>query len=175
MKYDIAIIGGGIVGLASAFKILERHPELKLVVLEKETNVATHQTDRNSGVIHSGIYYKPGSAKAINCVKGAHMLVDFCREQQIPFELCGKVIVAVQAHEIQVMEGIYQRGLQNGLNGIKMIDAGEVKAIEPHCAAIQGIWVPQAGIVDYRVVAERLKELIINKGGHIITGFKAEK
>ncbi len=175
MKYDIAIIGGGIVGLASAFKILERHPEIKLVVLEKETHVATHQTDRNSGVIHSGIYYKPGSAKALNCVKGAHMLVDFCDEQNIPYEQCGKVIVAVNEKEIPVLEGIYQRGLQNGLNGIKIIDVAEVKAIEPHCAALQGIWVPQAGIVDYRVVAERLKKLIIDKGGHIVTGFKAEK
>lgn len=175
MKYDIAIIGGGIVGLASAFKILERHQGIKLVVLEKETNVATHQSDRNSGVIHSGIYYKPGSAKAINCVKGARMLVEFCNEQKIPYESCGKVIVAVDETEIPVLDGIYQRGLQNGLDGIKIINAAEVKSIEPHCAAIKGIWVPQAGIIDYRAVANRLKELIIEKGGEVITGFKVEK
>ena len=175
MRYDIAIIGGGIVGLASAFKILERHAGLKLVVLEKENSVATHQTDRNSGVIHSGIYYKPGSAKALNCVKGAAMLIDFCRDQGTPFELCGKVIVAGLDNELPVLDSIYQRGLQNGLNGIKMIDATEVKDIEPHCFAIKGIWVPQAGIIDYRVVANRLMQLIIEKGGEVITSFRVEK
>lgn len=175
MKYDIAIIGGGIVGLASAWKILERQPGLKLVIVEKESKVATHQTDRNSGVIHSGIYYKPGSAKAVNCVKGAAMLKDFCREQNIPFELCGKVIVANLEHELPVLEGIYQRGLLNGLSDLKVIDAKETKELEPHCAAIRSIWVPQAGIIDYRVVAERLAQLIILHGGSVLTGFKVEK
>lgn len=175
MKYDVAIIGGGIVGLATAWKILEKQPGMKLVVLEKEARVATHQSDRNSGVIHSGIYYKPGSAKAINCVKGASMLVDFCRVHQIPFELCGKVIIAVQEKELPVLDGIYQRGLQNGLNGIQIIDAAEVKSIEPHCAGIKGIWVPQAGIIDYRVVADQLKKLIIERGGEVITEFKVDK
>ncbi len=175
MRYDVAIIGGGIVGLASAFKILERHPGIKLVVLEKESNVATHQTDRNSGVIHSGIYYKPGSAKALNCVKGGKMLLDFSREHSIPFELCGKVIIAGLEHELPVLEGIYQRGLQNGLDEIRMIDTAEVKEIEPHCKAIRGIWVPHAGIIDYRVVANRLKQLIIDKGGEVKTDFKVEK
>jgi len=175
MKYDVAIIGGGIVGLATSWKILERHSGIKLVVLEKETQVATHQTDRNSGVIHSGIYYKPGSAKALNCVKGSGMLIDFCREQGIPFELCGKVIIAGNDQEVPVLEGIYRRGVQNGLNGIKMIDAMEVKEIEPHCHAIKGIWVPQAGIIDYRVVANRLTQMITEKGGEVITGFKVEK
>jgi L-2-hydroxyglutarate oxidase len=175
MKYDIAIIGGGIVGLASAWKIIERHPGIKLIVLEKEASVATHQTDRNSGVIHSGIYYKPGSAKALNCVRGSAMLIDFCREQEIPFELCGKVIVAGQDHELPVLEGIYQRGIQNGLNQIKMVDSLEIKEIEPHAFAVKGIWVPQAGIVDYRVIANRLSEMIVERGGEIKTGFKVEK
>ena len=174
MKYDVAIIGGGIVGLASAWKILEKNKDMKLVVLEKESDIATHQTDRNSGVIHSGIYYKPGSSKAINCVKGAAMLIDFCREHGLPFELCGKVIIAGYEYELPVLEGIYDRGLQNGLNGIKMLDAIEVKEIEPHCRVVKGIWVPQAGIVDFRAVAKKLQQLIIDKGGQILTGFKAE-
>jgi len=175
MTYDVAIIGGGIVGLASAYKILERQPGISLILLEKEKSVATHQTDRNSGVIHSGIYYKPGSAKALNCVKGSAMLVEFCKDQQIPYELCGKVIVAVNEKELPVLEGIFKRGLQNGLNGIKMIDAAAVKEIEPHCFALHGIWVPQAGIVDYRVIAERLKQLILQKDGEVVTGFKVER
>ena len=175
MTYDIAIIGGGIVGLATGWKILEANPGMRLVILEKESDIATHQTDRNSGVIHSGIYYKPGSAKAINCVKGYGMLIDFCREHEIPFDLCGKVIVAVNENEIPVMENIYQRGIQNGLSGIKIIAASEVKEIEPYCNAVKGIWVPQTGIIDFKVVAIRLAELIKSKGGVIINDFKVEK
>lgn len=174
MQYDLTIVGGGIVGLATAWKILSDHPDIKLAVLEKETAIATHQTDRNSGVIHSGIYYKPGSAKAINCVKGYGMLLDFCREHAIPYELCGKVIIAGEEKQIPTLNGIYQRGLQNGLTDIRMIDAYEVNQIEPHCRAIKGIWVPQAGIIDYRVVACKLAELIQQKGGEIITGFKVD-
>src|SRR5688572_8742882 len=107
MAYDVVIIGGGIIGLASAWKILERNPGLKLAVLEKEAELATHQTDRNSGVIHSGIYYKPGSAKAVNCVRGHGMLLSFCNEYEVPFELCGKVIAAVEEKEIPTLEGIF--------------------------------------------------------------------
>src|SRR5687767_8442714 len=165
MNYDITIIGGGIVGLATAWKIMEAFPGINLAILEKESETATHQTDRNSGVIHSGIYYKPGSAKAINCVKGYDMLLSFCNEYDVPYELCGKIIVAVDDREIPVMEGIYQRGIQNGLNGLKKIDATEVKAIEPFCNAVKGIWVPQAGIIDFRVLANKLRELIENAGG----------
>ena len=175
MHYDITIVGGGIVGLATAWKILEKHPGIKLAVLEKENAVATHQTDRNSGVIHSRIYYKPGSAKAVNCVKGYGMLLDFCRTYDIPFELCGKIIIAQKDEQLAVLENIFQRGLQNGLSGIRMIDAQEAKEKEPFCQAIKGIWVPQAGIIDYRVVAEKLADLIRQKGGEIITGFKVGK
>ena len=174
MYYDISIIGGGIVGLATGWKLLEKYPGLRLCVLEKENDVATHQTDRNSGVMHSGIYYKPGSAKAVNCVKGHGMLIDFCTQYGIPFELCGKVIIAVSEKEIPVLDGIFSRGLQNGLTGIKMIDDIETKEIEPYCNALKGIWVPQAGIIDYKVVAIRLKELIESNGGRIVTGFKVE-
>ena len=175
MQYDIIIVGGGIVGLATAWKIIEAHPGIKLAVLEKESAVATHQTDRNSGVIHSGIYYKPGSAKAVNCVKGYGMLLDFCKTYDIPFELCGKIIIAQKMEQLPVLESIFQRGLQNGLSGIAMIDEQEAKEKEPYCNAIRGIWVPQAGIIDYRVVAEKLADLIQQKGGEIITGFKAER
>ena len=174
MQYEISIVGGGIVGLATAWKIIETHPGITLAVLEKEAAIATHQTDRNSGVIHSGIYYKPGSAKAVNCVKGYGMLLDFCKTHDIPFELCGKIIIAQKEEQIPVLDGIFLRGIENGLVGIKMIDAREAKEIETHCNAIRGIWVPQAGIIDYRVVAEKLAELIRQQGGDIITSFKVD-
>jgi len=175
MQYDIAIIGGGIVGLATGWQLLNQQPDLRIVVLEKESAIATHQTDRNSGVIHSGIYYKPGSAKAVNCVKGHHMLIDFCKTFGVPFELCGKVIVANQESQFPVLEGIFNRGIENGLQGIAKLDARDVRDIEPHCNAIQGIWVPQAGIVDYRQVANSLAELILYKGGNILTGFDVQQ
>ena len=172
MHYDIAIIGGGIVGLATGWQILNRFPDLRLVVLEKEPAVATHQTDRNSGVIHSGIYYKPGSAKALNCVKGYAMLLSFCKEHGVPFELCGKVIVSTREEQVTVLDGIFERGKQNGLIGIAQMDPEEVHDVEPYCNAVKGIWVPQAGIVDYREVANTLANLIIRKGGNILTGFE---
>ena len=174
MTYDITIVGGGIVGLATAWKIMEQHPGIQLAVVEKEAQPATHQTDRNSGVIHSGIYYKPGSDKAINCVKGHGMLISFCDEFDVPYRLCGKVIAAVNETDIPVMDGIFQRGLQNGLDGIKKIDSSEVRSIEPFCRAFQGIWVPQAGIIDFRQLALRLRQLVEDAGGRIITSFKVE-
>ena len=172
MHADFIIVGGGIVGLATAFMVQSAYPGSKVVVVEKEADIATHQTDRNSGVIHSGIYYKPGSAKAVNCVKGYHMLLDFCREQSIPFELCGKVILAHRDEQIPVLNGIHERGVQNGLDGIKMIDSHEALQIEPYSQSVRGIWVPQAGIIDYRAVANALAALVQKKGGEIITGFK---
>ncbi len=175
MQYDIIIIGGGIVGLATAWQLISAQPDIKICVLEKEASIATHQTDRNSGVIHSGIYYKPGSAKAINCVKGYKMLLEFCKTYEIPFDLCGKVIVAANESQLTTMEGIYERGLQNGLSDIRIIDEKETKEIEPYCQAVKGIWVPQAGIIDYRVVAEKLAALIKANGGEIITNFKVDK
>lgn len=174
MTYDITIVGGGIVGLAAAWKLMEQHPGIQLAVVEKEAQPATHQTDRNSGVIHSGIYYKPGSDKAINCVKGHGMLISFCDEFDVPYRLCGKVIAAVNETDIPVMDGIFQRGIQNGLDGIKKIDSSEVRSIEPFCRAFQGIWVPQAGIIDFRQLALRLRQLVEDAGGRIITSFKVE-
>ena len=174
MQYDITVIGGGIVGLATAWKIMEKQPGLRVAVVEKEHAVATHQTDRNSGVIHSGIYYKPGSAKAVNCVKGYRMLLDFCMAHEIEYDLCGKIIIAGEEEQLPTLNGIYERGLLNGLEGIKKIDAAEAKAIEPYCRAVGGIWVPQAGIIDYRVVAEKLSALIREGGGTVVTGFKVD-
>jgi L-2-hydroxyglutarate oxidase len=174
MIYDVTIIGGGIVGLATAWKIQNAHPGIKVVVLEKESAIATHQTDRNSGVIHSGIYYNPGSAKAVNCVKGYGMLLEFCREYDIPFELCGKIIIAGDEKQIPTLEGIFNRGIENRLQDIRMIDAQEAKEIEPFCHAEKGIWVPQAGIIDYRSVAQKLAELIQARGGEIITCFEVK-
>ncbi len=175
MQYDIVIIGGGIVGLATGWQLQSAHQGIKVCVLEKESSIATHQTDRNSGVIHSGIYYKPGSAKAINCVKGYNMLLEFCKTHEIPFDLCGKVIVAADESQLTTMEGIYERGLQNGLSDIRIIDEKETKEVEPYCHAVKGIWVPQAGIIDYKVVAEKLAALIKVNGGEIITNFKVDK
>jgi (S)-2-hydroxyglutarate dehydrogenase len=169
---DVTIIGGGIVGLATGWQLLRVFPDLHITIVEKESAIATHQTDRNSGVIHSGIYYKPGSAKAINCVKGHAMLLDFCRTYQVPFELCGKVIAANREAQFGVLENIYQRGIANGLNGIARLEREDVLDIEPHCSAIKGIWVPQAGIIDYRMVANQLASLILQRGGRIVTGFE---
>ncbi|HJW31200.1 MAG TPA: FAD-dependent oxidoreductase, partial [Saprospiraceae bacterium] len=175
MSYDLTIIGGGIVGLSTAWQIKRQHPNINLAVLEKEPDIATHQTDRNSGVIHSGIYYKPGSAKAINCVRGYGMLIDFCQSHSIPFELCGKVIAAQKEEQLAVLDNIYQRGVDNGLSGVKMIDQKEIREIEPYCAGIKGIWVPQSGIVDYKIVADKLSELIQQQGGEVINGFEVKK
>ncbi len=173
--FDLAIIGGGIVGLATAYHIQQQYPDLKIIVLEKEHEVGTHQTHRNSGVIHSGIYYKPGSAKATNCIRGYQMLLDFCQANEVPFDICGKVIVATDEREIPTLEGIYQRGVENGLTGLKIIDAQEVREVEPHCRSVRAIRVPQAGITDFHLVAKKLVELYCAAGGEIITGYRVDE
>ena len=132
MKYDVVVVGAGIVGLATSLKILEKNPSLKLLILEKENSVAQHQTGNNSGVIHSGIYYKPGSLKAQNCVRGYKMMIDFCNENEIRYDICGKVIVASSESEISAMENIMKRGIENGLNGLKRLRKEELKDYEPH-------------------------------------------
>ncbi len=159
MKSDICIIGGGIVGLATAYRLTNRHPGKKIVVLEKESFLAKHQTGHNSGVLHSGIYYKPGSLKAINCRKGKLAMEAFCKEHGIEHELCGKVIVALSEEEIPRMEKIYRRGQENGVN-CEIIDRKRLLEIEPHAAGIRAIHVPECGIVNYRQVCERMGELI---------------
>jgi (S)-2-hydroxyglutarate dehydrogenase len=172
VKYDIVIIGGGAVGLGTALQILKKKPQAKVLVLEKEKRVAGHQTGNNSNVIHSGIYYKPGSLKARNCIEGYRMLLDFCDEQNIAYNLCGKVIVATEPAEVPLLENIYSRGIQNGLQGLRRINADELKEYEPHVAGIDAIHVPQTGIVDYRVVAEKYAEAFMVGGGEIKLGEK---
>jgi L-2-hydroxyglutarate oxidase len=172
MTYDVVIIGGGIVGLATALKIKEQKPQLSVVLLEKEAGVARHQTGHNSGVIHSGIYYKPGSLKAQNCLRGYNYLLDFCKKNDIRYDLCGKIIVSTAEHELQPMENVYQRGLQNGLQGMKKLSAGELKEYEPHVNGIAGIFVPQTGIIDYKEVSAKIAENFQQYGGQVLTSSK---
>jgi L-2-hydroxyglutarate oxidase len=164
---DILIIGGGIVGLATALKLKQANPHLTLILLEKESELAKHQTGNNSGVIHSGLYYKPGSLKAINCIKGYHLLLDFCKENEIPFELCGKVVVATSEEELPLLDNLFVRGQQNGLANLRKLSQGELKEIEPHVNGIKGIFVPQTGIVDYKLVALKYGELLMALGAEI--------
>ncbi len=159
MTSDVAVIGGGIVGLATAWRCTLDFPGRKVIVLEKESQLAQHQTGRNSGVLHSGIYYKPGSLKAINCREGRAAMADFCRDEGIGYEICGKVIVAVDDSELPRLNDIYQRGQANGIR-CSLIDRERLRELEPHCAGIQAIHVPDAGIVDYPAVCQRLAERI---------------
>lgn len=168
---DVAILGGGIVGLATAYRLLERYPGTSVIVLEKERELAQHQTGHNSGVLHSGIYYKPGSLRATNCREGKLAMQEFCRKENIPFDLCGKVIVAVDSSELPQLMKIYERGQANGVQ-CSLIDAARLKDLEPHAAGIQAIHVPEAGIVDYRQVCDRLGERIVAMGGRILTAAK---
>ena len=168
MRYDCIVIGGGIVGLSTALKLKEKSPDLKVLLLEKESQLAKHQTGNNSGVIHSGIYYKPGSLKAINCIKGYSMMVDFAKANNIPFDLCGKVIVATREEQLSMLEMLYKRGEDNGLKGISWLSSGELREIEPHCAGIKAIKVPQTGIIDYTQVSLKIAELFEKSGGEIL-------
>lgn len=168
MKYDLIIVGGGIVGLATALKIKQANPALNLLILEKEKDIATHQTGHNSGVIHSGLYYKPGSLKATNCIRGYTELIQFCQEENIPYELCGKIVVATAPEELPIMDSLYERGIQNGLTGLRKLSAGELKEYEPHVNGLGGILVPQTGIVDYKVVAQHYLAQIRSLGGEIV-------
>lgn len=161
--YDITIIGGGCVGLAAAYKINRKYPSLKIAVLEKEDRVSAHQTGRNSGVIHSGIYYKPGSYKAKNCVDGRRELVSFAKEYGVKHDICGKVIVATEESELAHMNKVYQNGMANGVEDLKLISAEEIKEIEPYCEGISGIWVGCTGIIDYVGFTEKLAELLEQK------------
>ena len=167
MNADIVIVGGGIVGLATAYHLTEKYPNKKILVLEKEDEVAHHQTGNNSGVIHSGLYYKPGSLKAKNCIDGYHMMIQFCDEHQIPYDLCGKVVVATDKSELGRLRDLFDRGRENGLEGLEMLDQARLKEIEPHLAGIQGILVPQTGIVNYKQVCQKLAEIITQRGGEI--------
>ncbi len=166
--FDITIIGGGIVGTATALSLLKIRP-LNLLILEAESSLAAHQTGNNSGVIHSGLYYKPGSLKATNCKVGREMMYHFCEEHNLPFERCGKIVVASNQKEISTLNMLEERGRANGLEGIKRISFSEIKEYEPHAFGLEGLFVPQTGIVDYVAVTNKYAELIKKTGGEIKT------
>lgn len=172
MQYDVIIIGGGIVGLATALCVLEQKPNLKVMILEKESSIGQHQTSHNSGVVHSGIYYKPGSLKARNCINGYRQLLEFCDKNNVKYELCGKIIVATQENQLPMLEEIYHRGIANGLTGLRFLSKGEICEHEPHASGIRAIHVPQTGIIDYSEVINKYAELIHTYGGEIHCGEK---
>lgn len=166
--YDITIIGGGIVGLATAYALSQKEG-LRLALIEAEPELAAHQTGNNSGVIHSSLYYKPGSSKAKNCVQGREALYQFCREHEIAYEQCGKLVVAVHTDEKPRLQDLYERGLENGLKGIRQISEAELKEYEPHVTGVAGLIVPQTGIVDYKQVSQKFAELFKVSGADVFT------
>src|SRR5499427_6530222 len=169
MDFEFVIIGGGIVGLATALQLIRQQQGIRIAVLEKESAIARHQTGHNSGVIHSGLYYKPGSLKAKNCVAGATAMVEFCREYGIPHEVCGKVVVATDESERPGLDELMRRGTANGVAGLVMIGPEKLREIEPHCTGIAALHVPGTGITNYALVAQKYAELIEAGGGQIQT------
>ena len=168
-RYDVIIIGAGVVGLGAGLEFARRFPGRRLLVLEKEARVATHQSGHNSGVIHSGVYYKPGSLKARLCVAGSAGMVNFCREHSIPHNICGKVIVATEQEETRRLEELRNRGEANGLTGLRLIGPEQLHEIEPHARGVGALVVPSTGITDYALVCEKFAELISATGGTILT------
>jgi (S)-2-hydroxyglutarate dehydrogenase len=169
-KYcDVAIIGAGIVGLAVGLELVRQNPGLKIVILEKESEVAAHQTGHNSGVIHSGLYYKPGSLKARLCVEGAAAVLRFCQDQGIPHEICGKVVVATEDREIPMLNELLRRGRANGLTGLRELNPEQIREIEPNASGIRGIHVPGTGITDFKMVSVKYANLIRESGAEVLT------
>ena len=166
-QYDLTIVGGGILGLATALKLIRAHPSLRLLILEKEAEIARHQTGNNSGVIHSGLYYRPGSLKARSCVAGRKELMAFCDENAVPYEICGKVVVATSEEELPRLEELHRRGIANGLKDLQIIGPERLKELEPHATGIKGLHVPETGIIDYKKVAAAYAEKIRDAGGDI--------
>lgn len=169
-KYDVSIIGGGIIGLAAALQLTRRFPRCRVAVIEKERELATHQTGHNSGVIHSGIYYRPGSQKARFCVEGVNSLVEFCHESDIRYERCGKVIVATDESELERLEDLHKRGVANGVAGLEMIGPERLREIEPHARGIKALYAPGTGVVDFKAVAAAYADQARSNGGEILTG-----
>lgn len=167
--WDVAIVGGGIVGLATGMELLARFPRARVVLLEKEPDIARHQTAHNSGVIHSGLYYPPGSLKARTCVEGGRLMVEFCREHGIPHEICGKVVVAVEPEELPRLEELHRRGRANGVAGLSMIGPEQLRELEPHARGLKALHVASAGIVDFVAVARTFADLFRRRGGEIRT------
>jgi L-2-hydroxyglutarate oxidase len=169
------IVGGGLVGLATAYRLLERFPLARVTLLEKEAMVGAHQSTHNSGVLHAGLYYAPGSAKAKLAVTGIRQMTKFCRQEDIAHEICGKLVVAVTAEELPRLDELLRRGIANGLQGLRKIDAAEMRKIEPHVNGLAAVYVPEEGIVDYRQVCDRLAFRIQERGGGIVTGAKVAR
>jgi L-2-hydroxyglutarate oxidase LhgO len=167
---DILVIGAGLVGLSAAMEATRRFPHFRLAVLEKETEPAQHQSGHNSGVIHSGIYYKPGSLKARHCVEGAAAMVEFCRRREIAHEICGKVIVATSEAELPRLEELRRRGIANGLQGVRELGPEQLRELEPHSAGIRALHVPSTGITDYPAVCRKYAEIVVANGGQLFTG-----
>ena len=167
MKYDLIIVGGGIVGLAVALDALKKKLNLKVLVLEKEPTIAQHQSKHNSGVIHSGLYYKPGSLKAINCIKGYRKLLDFCQDENIKHEVCGKLVVATTVDEIPRLQELYHRGIANGLSGLKLLNNEEITEYEPFCRGVKALFVPQTGIVNFTSIAKCYAQKFSDLGGQV--------
>jgi (S)-2-hydroxyglutarate dehydrogenase len=168
-RYDIVVIGGGIVGLSVAREVTRQFPRLRLALVEKEARVGTHQTGHNSGVIHSGVYYKPGSMKARMCVEGAAAMVAFCREYGVPFKICGKVIVATSEEELARLRDLLARGQANGVAGLRMLGREELREIEPHATGVAALHVPGTGVTDFAKVCEKYAELVAAQGGTVRT------
>ena len=169
-EFDLVVIGAGIVGLATAMEAVGRYPRLRVAVVEKESEIAQHQTGHNSGVIHSGVYYTPGSLRARNCVAGAAAMVEFCSEHHLPCNICGKVIVATERAELPGLHRLYERGRANGIANLRLIGPERLRELEPHSAGIAALHVPGAGITDYTQVARKYAELILAGGGMLLTG-----
>lgn len=167
LEFDITIVGAGIVGLATAMDLVKRRPDLKVVILEKESQVAAHQTGNNSGVIHAGLYYKPGSLKARMSVEGARRMIEFCQQHALPHELCGKVVVATTEAERPRLEELFHRGTANGVPGLTKISQEEIKDREPHASGIAGLWSPNTGIVDYLAVSHKYAAIFAEDGGEL--------
>src|SRR5690349_5154046 len=175
IHYYLIVIGCGIVGLATAMKLGERFPKLRLLILEKEDRIARHQTGHNSGVIHGGIYYKPGSLKAANCVGGRRALLEFCDRNDIAYELCGKVIVATEEQEVPRLEELFRRGTANEVPGLQMIGPERLREIEPHARGVRAIHSPATGIIDFTEVAEVYARTVRERGGDILTSRVVKK
>jgi len=171
-RYDLVIVGGGIVGLATAFQLLTRKPDLRLVILEKESELGTHQTGHNSGVLHAGLYYAPGSRKALLCREGKAAVQRFAEEHDIPFELCGKLVVALDESELERLADIRKRATANGVEGLEEVGRERIDEIEPHAAGIRALWSPRSGIIDFRRVALAYAGEVRARGGEIVTGQK---